>query len=428
MKKKAQKIVSLLLALAMTASTTCLAAATDETTLEPVYAQSGLMHHSYDNGAGINTISEATNLGFSEDARVNYDYQLTYYKTDPVNVGVQLNFDIISQGNDLSLTFNGDVERIEVSDELVVLRGPLYTTEEINGIEYEISAGFSKVESRDEISVGLVFSTNDNEIQDLYSFGTPVLSEAEYNTWKNAAISEPENATGSPQRAAEYGDFEYVDSDNGIMDVSEAVTTASGTGSYLYGFVDEENDRILAGVETTCYKLSEDSFTSGGYLAAGLYYMKVSFERSGAKGNILGFDYVNLPGSSGSSSSLNSLFVAFSALSNFLPSPYGTMASAFFTALSAGEYSASPRVTYSGANGSSTRSVWVALDRMNAVHEVNFDDQMCPIAISLGNSGSSAGNSNWTITLEAEYEVDLTYAAFYIPVSDAEVSIPVYFE
>lgn len=428
MKKRTQRIVSCLLALAMTASTTCLAAATDETTLEPVYAQSGLMHHSYDNGAGINAINDATDLGFSEDAQVNYNYQLTYYKTDPADVGVHLNFDIISQGNDLSLTFSGDVKRIELSDDLVILRGPLYTTEEIDGTEYEISAGFTKVESRDEINIGLVFSTNDNKYQDLYSFGPQVLSDDEYNMWKDSVEVEPNDTGKSPLRAPEEAEWEYYDYATGEMDVSEAVTTASGIGSYLYTFVDEKHDRILAGVETASYKLSEDHFTSGGYLAAGLYYMRVSFERVGAKGNIEGFEELGLPNSSGTSASLKAIFAPVSSLLGTLPAPYNIMATAFMAMLNSGGSSAFPTVTFSGKNGATSRA-WVALNNMNAVHEINFDDAMCPIPLSVDNSGSASGYSYWTVTLEAEYEVDLTYAAFYIPVEDAVVEeVPVYFE
>lgn len=431
MKKKTQKIVSLLLALAMTASTTCLAAATDETTLEPVYAQSGLMHHSYDNGADINAINNTTNLGFSEDAQVNYDYQLTYYETDPGDVGVQLNVDIISQGNDLSLSFRGDVKRIEVSDDLVILRGPLYTTEEINGTEYEISAGFTKVESRDEINVGLVFSTEDNKRQDLYSIGPQVISDDEYNMWRDSVKVKPNDTGKSPLRAPEEAEWEFYDSDDGDMDVSSAETTASGIGGYLYTFVDEDNDRLMAGVQTASYKLSEDHFTSGGYLAAGLYFLKVSFNRVGAKGNIIGFDDLDLDFASGSSMSLAPIFSPFSVLAGAVSGgagAYGVMISAALALISAGEISASPRVTFDGADAGSSRA-WIALNNMSAVHEVNFDDSILPIPLSVDNSGSRPGYSYWTITLEMEYEVDLTYGAFYIPVDDIVIEeVPVYFE
>ena len=434
MKTRTKRKVAFLLATIMLISTTCFATDNQETILASVQAESGLMHHAYNTGAVGTMRSTASNdayISFSEDAEVIYDYQLTYYSEDPSKVGVLLDFNICSQDNAISLTLSGDVRRIAVSDELVILRGPLYTTERIGGIDYEISAGFTKVESRDEISVGLVFTSRDNGFQELYSFGETVLTDEEYDTWRNSVplnigtvASNGNVAIPASMSTDEH--FTYVGRDTGTMNVSGVPTSASGTGSTLYVFKDEEHDRIMAGVETTCYKLTEDKFTSGGYLAAGLYYMKVSFDRVGAKGNILGFDKISLP-ASGNQKSLNGLFGAFASLAGAIPSPYGTLAAAFFSALSDGDFSANPTVTFSGNTGTETQNAFVSLSGMNAVNQVNFDDKMCPIVLSLTNSGSSAGNSSWTVTLEAEYEVDLTYAAFYIPVSEAEVGVSVYF-
>lgn len=61
------------------------------------------MHHSYDNGAGINAVADVACSCLFAGSLVNYYYQLTYYEMDPVDVGVQLNFDIISQGMTCSL-------------------------------------------------------------------------------------------------------------------------------------------------------------------------------------------------------------------------------------------------------------------------------------------------------------------------------------
>lgn len=439
MKKRIKRVVAFLLATIMITSATCFATDIQETKLPPVCGQSGLMYHAYDNGAMATSQSMPdanTYLSFSEDAEVVYDYQLTYYNEDLTRVGVLLSFDISSQDDVISLTLNGNVQRIVVSEDLVILRGPLYTTERINGINYEISAGFTKVESRDAISVGLVFTSSDNNFQKLYSFGTPVLTDAEYATWRNCASSNivlsgndinDDEVVQFPMSTSTSGNFAYVKKDTGSLNVSGISTTASGTGSTLYALVDEENDRIMAGVETACYQLTQDKFPSGGYLAAGLYYMKVDFTRNGAKGNILGFDYVSLP-TSGKSISLSTMFTgAASVVSLISPSKYAALVSAFLSALSTGSVAANPTVTYSKKDGSETRNAWVALSGMNAVNRVNFDNKMCPIVLSLANSGSSAGSSSWTVTLEMEYEVDLTYAAFYIPVTDAAVDVPVYF-
>lgn len=434
MKKRIHKSLSFLLATVMIMSTTCLATSPEEITLEPVYSHSRLIHHTYDASAAdvLGTSNPNTYLNFSGNAEVVYDYQLTYYSEDPTRVGVVLHSTISSQGTPICLTFSGDVQRIEISEDLVILRGPLYTTEEINGIRYEISAGFTKVESRGEISIGLVFTSSDNKFQTLYSFGTPVLTDVEYFAWKNhaslntAAIDSINNVQ-SPMRTSENENFSYVGKDTGTLDVSGIPTSASGTGITLHILKDEVDNRIMAGVETACHKLSEDKFTSGGYLAAGLYYMRVEFIRVGTRGNILGFDSVALP-TSGETKSLNALFGAFSGLSAALPSPYSILASAFFAALSSSEISGNPIVSYSGNSGTATKNAWVALSGMNAVSQVNFDDKMCPIVLSVGDSRTTAGNTNWTVTLDAEYEVDLTYAAFYIPVSTAEVDVSVYFE
>lgn len=434
MKKRMKKALSFLLAAVMIMSTTCFATSPEEITLAPIYSQSGLMHHTYNtDGVDASGIPNSnTYLNFSEDAEAVYDYQLTYYSEDPTKVSVVLNSTILSQEIEIYLTFSGDVQRIEISEDLVILRGPLYTTEEINGISYEISAGFTKVESRSEISIGLVFTSSDNKFQTLYSFGTPVLTGAEYFAWKNYAslnTAEIDSIKDGqfPVSTSASGNFSYVDKDTGRFDVSGIPTTASGTGITLYVFKDEVDHRIMAGVETACDKLSEDKFTSGGYLAAGLYYMRVDFTRVGSRGNIGGFDSVSLP-PNGKPRSLSALFGSFSGLSAALPVPYSILASAFFAALSSSEISANPQVTYSGKNGTETSNAWVALSGMNAVYQVNFDDKMCPIVLSVSDSRTYAGNTNWTVTLEAEYEVDLTYAAFYIPVSTTEVDVSVYFD
>lgn len=73
--KKIKRAVAFLLATMMITSATCFAKDNQETKMPSVCAQSGLMHHAYDNGGTVTpqSLSDTnTYLSFSEDSDVIY--------------------------------------------------------------------------------------------------------------------------------------------------------------------------------------------------------------------------------------------------------------------------------------------------------------------------------------------------------------------
>lgn len=428
MKKQPTKFMALLLAVMMTMSTTCFASESNQVTMKQVHSESGLRHHSYGSSEQTATVSSQSSNDYfllAEDSSVSYDYQLTYYTDDPDRVGVSLDVIISdSSANSIDLSFEGDVQRKVVNADLVLLKGPLYTTVQIGGEEYDVSAGFTKVEDRDGINVGLVFTSADEQYQALYSFGPVVLTDSDYVALRNAVTNnvllEPmvETSENASIQASANDYYDFYDDADGNLIISNIPTTASGTGSTLTVYENTYHKRFMAGVNTALYQLTANDFTSGEFVASGLYSMTVRLQRYGQAGEIDGLESINVTNTpSGSRAVMSTVFSLASSLLALVPNPYAAGASAIAGLLS--NIDEDPRIYYEDF----TNDAYVTLSGFDTYEQVNFDNAMLPIVFDLGSDATETVTFRGTMFLEMEYSVDLLYAAFYIPVTDVTIGV-----
>ncbi len=377
-----------------------------------------------DDGVAAISATEPDYLELCEDAPVEYSYQLTYYDDDEAHVGVDASFTISSGGEDHSFFASGIVDRAVLNDSITLIKGPLYGSFSANGIDYDFTAGFTKVEQGDAISIGLVLTSADYACQQLYSFGTPIMTEdvqsalAAYRA-KLAGESAVEGAPVHEDTASPYAvnSLNYVFSNYGYGAFTPPKgCTVSGNGCRVNGFKEDAQDRIMVTLESYCRRFDSSKFPSGTFIDAYVDSYTIGLRRTGDACYIATMEEPALLDGSGStttSEQLNVIFAAAGSLLGKLPSPYNTGASLIINILKAVNKPASVSLSVLG-NHSFVR-VQTALGS-----ELDFDSASIPVVFQLARpSGNTpmvfAGEGYGKIT----YLADLVQAAFYIPTEEA---------
>jgi len=142
----------------------------------PVSGRSAITTHS---GAG----SEHP-LDFPDGTPVQYTCSLRVHEEDPTEADVELSF-VIGEGDSAySFSVSGDVYRLEIDKNTVLLRGgPLEGNFFLGEDEYRLLAGFTKLEGQDDINVGLTIFAEDGSFGKLCSFGSFVMTEELHTAW-----------------------------------------------------------------------------------------------------------------------------------------------------------------------------------------------------------------------------------------------------
>ena len=183
-----------------------------------------------------------------------------------------MNFTIGEGNAAYNFSANGDVQRMELNDNMVMLRGPLYGTIMLDNDEYLFSAGFTKMEESDDINIGLVITSSDFTYQKMYSFGTFVMTDSIHNAWlefksqtEKTTINNPQMQ--SPQAANVSGDYTYVGTDYGEIGPAPE-TSLTGDGVRIDAFVENEDKKVMLTLSSYCDRFDSSSFINGTFVSA----------------------------------------------------------------------------------------------------------------------------------------------------------------
>lgn len=114
-----------------------------------------------------------------DEVTAAYDYTLQENEEDafmPYTVEAELTF--TAGGETCTIPVSGEVDAMELGDELTFLTGPLYGEAELGGVSYQVSAGFNKVLERDGASFSMVLTLLSGDVGGMtFYFGDEVMTD-----------------------------------------------------------------------------------------------------------------------------------------------------------------------------------------------------------------------------------------------------------
>ena len=114
-----------------------------------------------------------------DEVTAAYDYTLRENEKGafmPYTVEAELTF--TAGGETCTIPVSGEVDALELGDELTFLTGPLYGEAELGGVSYQVSAGFNKVLERDGASFSMVLTLLSGDVGGMtFYFGDEVMTD-----------------------------------------------------------------------------------------------------------------------------------------------------------------------------------------------------------------------------------------------------------
>lgn len=112
---------------------------------------------------GATFTSQKTRSVATEIEKINYSYELTESEDNEGVADVTLNIVMVIGNNEYPITVSGSVEAYELSSGCILWEGPIRGNTTINGVEYNVIAGFSKMDDASDIQVSLTLQGADEE-------------------------------------------------------------------------------------------------------------------------------------------------------------------------------------------------------------------------------------------------------------------------
>lgn len=327
--------------------------------------------------------SKMGGVPFDESSVVDYSYQLTYYQDTPELVGVALAFSVMSEEEIYTFDLSGDVSKVKAENDNL-LTGSLYKNFVIDGITYNFAVGFRKLESSDEISVGLVMTPLGEQYQNFYSFGKLTLTQEIYDEFQAIVATDSVNATTqSLFIASEVDDedglyFEYVGENSGYL-ISTAPlkdTMIGRTGSTMKVYKEDAVGRFMVLVNSQCASFTSSSFKNESNQLLGAYVnaFKVGLIKTSPEGRISGFEDIPMI-----------------------------------------EYSDKTKILRGGSHS------YIHIKNLGTQAELNLDEGM-PIVFQI-TRGLDTGLFEGKVYVEMTYLIETEYAAFYVRTTRADCDV-----
>lgn len=357
-----------------------------QTVMSAVKGESPLVSYEVTSESQQDTLDgiKTEGIHFDASAVVDYSYQLTYYEDNPELVGVDLEFSVIAEDETNTFNMSGDVSRIEAeNDGIVLITGSIYKNFVIDGVSYNFAVGFRKLESSDEISIGLVITPLKGQYQNFYSFGSLAITEEIYDVFQNTEVAESSNSTSKLSAVTDCDEqyVEFIGESSGYLISSEPLKDSMTglEGSSIEVFKYERETRFIVLVSSKCAQFTSDSLNNESNQLLGAYVnaFNVGLIKTNPEGRISGFD--NTP----------------------------TIAS---------EYPDETTMLYGGSH------CYIHVENLGSRAELNVDDMPIPVIFQVAR-GLDTGLFEGTVYADMTYLIETTAASFYVRTTRAECSV-----
>lgn len=329
---------------------------------------------------------------------VRYNYNMGVTEENGTYVKVDYSIDFGDQT--LDFTVDGYVQSIPFGEDDIFYEGKLVGDKTINGIDYTIVAGIQKLESSDNIRIGIVMdSSYDTDESVIMVFGDKVLSRTDMSMYMSENVSA--NLSGryidngvtdviSPMN--EYDDYDLYCSKNLSIDEQDVSTNSAGT---MYYYFAPDSLRGILALRSACGRIA-GLLTNDEYIAIADVY-NAYFEIDTVRGNgyIAGFENsVVYP--KNSSFSINDEFRSglvdiISYIADFSPFPIPTSFLSWISDNLTG------RVITSDPTGTLTAEFQFT----GILDSANFDDGLLPVTYQF--DAGTGGQTQFKCLVTTEY-------------------------
>jgi hypothetical protein len=276
------------------------------------------------------------------------------------------------------------------------------------------------LESDDAASVGLVFTSKDENFQAFYSFGTPVMNqeiydarEAKLNSLRNT--KDEEALSNVNARAASSYTYSTMALGNFIQNSNNPVSI-SGTGAALRIFKSPTYGRIMYTLESKCSSFKQDKFNSGTFLGAYVEAYRLELQRIGQSGYIDGVErYAVDVGKN--YKKLSTAFSTAGAILAELPSPYSGYASTIITLLKA--VTSTPIIDYQHK----TDDIVLHVSQVGDGH-LQLDKAPFPLVFQLEKNGVTFQGTAYS---DLTYLIEMDWSAFYVRTTQIKTTVSMYY-
>lgn len=319
----------------------------------------------------------------------------------------------------------GEVERLELTDNIKYLQGPLRGTVKIKGKEMDVIVGFQNVEGSEEVSLGLTIQASGESKSDIAFIrtGKKVKDETinnaidKYKDERKEKLVENEVDEPTTKEVSTSSSFSYEGSDYAYI-LNNGLNTETGSGTYMRAYEDEVGNRVKTDFKTFSFRFDDSDFPSvpnGQFIDASIHEFRMGLKRTSGDSvsYIANIEEIDFGSYENKTSSLFYVFLDVLAYFNY---PTWTIDAVF-----------------GDAEGKVTRGNYANHQYINvkvsAFDKVDFDTDINMTTIfQLQDSNTNySGSSSYNSYTDLTYVIDCLSCAFYVDCEQAIESLTMNF-